>query len=61
MITEYTEKGVEFLATSMANNEPSQFKIALSEGKFDDVDAAKILELNAVADDVIKKQNIKLF
>ena len=56
MITEYTEKGVEFLATSMANNEPSQFKIALSEGKFDDVDAAKILELNAVADDVIKKQ-----
>ena len=56
LIDTYNSKGVEFLATSMANNQPSQFKIARSKGAFDDVDAAKILELEAVADDVIKKQ-----
>ena len=56
LIDTYNSKGVEFLATSMANNQPSQFKIARSKGAFDDVDAAKILELEAVSDDVIKKQ-----
>jgi len=55
-IDTYNSKGVEFLATSMANNQPSQFKIARSKGAFDDVDAAKILELEAVADNVIKQQ-----
>ena len=52
----YISKGVEFLATSMANNNPIQFKEARKKGQFNDVDAATILKLDAVATEAIKQQ-----
>ena len=56
LIKTYSSKGVEFLATSMANNNPLQFKEARKQGAFDDVDAATILKLESVASEQIKKQ-----
>ncbi len=56
LIKTYSSKGVEFLATSMANNNPLQFKEARKQGAFDDVDAATILKLEGVATEQIKKQ-----
>jgi len=56
LIEAYNEKGIEFLATSMANNNPFQFKEALKKGLFDDVSAEQQLKLNEVADVVIKEQ-----
>ena len=56
LIKTYSSKGVEFLATSMANNNPIQFKEARKQGAFDDVDAATILKLEGVATEQIKKQ-----
>ena len=56
LIKVYSEKGIEFLASSMATNNPIQFKQAREEGIFDDVDAAKILELEGVANEQIKEQ-----
>jgi hypothetical protein len=56
LIKTYSSKGIEFLATSMANNNPIQFKEARKEGAFDDVDAATILKLEGVATEQIKKQ-----
>ena len=59
LITAYNEKGVEYLASVMASNQPLQFKQAFESGTFDDVDAAKMLELDAVADKVIKEQKFQ--
>lgn len=56
LIKTYSSKGIEFLATSMANNNPIQFKEARKQGTFDDVDAATILKLEGVASEQIKKQ-----
>ncbi len=56
LIKTYSSKGVEFLATSMANNNPIQFKEQRKQGAFDDVDAATILKLEGVATEQIKKQ-----
>tara|TARA_R100000541_G_scaffold58582_1_gene70004 strand:+ start:502 stop:2262 length:1761 start_codon:yes stop_codon:yes gene_type:complete len=56
LIKTYNSKGVEFLATSMANNNPIQFKEVRKKGTFDDVDAATILKLESVATEQIKKQ-----
>lgn len=56
LIKVYSEKGIEFLAKSMATNNPIQFKEARKEGMFNDVDPAKILELEGVANEQIKEQ-----
>jgi len=56
LIKTYSSKGIEFLAISMANNNPIQFKEARKQGAFDDVDAATILKLEGVATEQIKKQ-----
>lgn len=56
LIKTYSSKGIEFLATSMATNNPIQFKEARKQGTFDDVDAVKILELEAVANKQINEQ-----
>ena len=56
LIEAYNEKGIEFLATSMASNSPIQFKQALNEGAFDLISAEQQLKLSGVADGVIKEQ-----
>jgi len=60
LIKAYSEKGSEFLATSMANNQPNNFKLSLKQGAFDDVPASELLKLNGVADQKIKEQKFNI-
>ena len=60
LIKAYSEKGSEFLATSMANNQPNNFKLSLKQGAFDDVPAGELLKLNGVADQKIKEQKFNI-
>tara|TARA_R110000737_G_scaffold342241_1_gene366885 strand:- start:664 stop:2430 length:1767 start_codon:yes stop_codon:yes gene_type:complete len=60
LIKAYNEKGAEFLATSMANNQPSNFKISLNKGVFKDVGAAELLKLDGVANEKIKEQKFNI-
>lgn len=60
ILKQYNENGITFLATNMANTQPNQFKKVREEGAFDDVSATKLLELDAVADGVIKDQKFQV-
>ena len=56
----YIQKGVEFLATSMAENQPNNFKLSLKNGSFDDVPANELLKLDAIANEKIKEQKFNI-
>tara|TARA_R110000751_G_scaffold20866_1_gene60703 strand:- start:300 stop:2069 length:1770 start_codon:yes stop_codon:yes gene_type:complete len=56
----YIQKGVEFLATSMAENQPNNFKLSLKNGSFDDVPANELLKLDAIASEQIKEQKFNI-
>ena len=60
LIKAYKQKGSEFLATSMANNQPNNFKLSLKEGVFDDVPAGELLKLDGVANEKIKEQKFNI-
>lgn len=60
LIKAYKQKGSEFLATSMANNQPNNFKLSLKEGVFDDVPANELLKLDGVANEKIKEQKFNI-
>ena len=60
LIKAYKQKGSEFLATSMANNQPNNFKLSLKNGSFDDVPANELLKLDAIANEKIKEQKFNI-
>ena len=60
LIKAYKQKGAEFLATSMATNQPNNFKAALKKGVFDDVPAGELLKLDGVASEQIKEQKFNI-
>ena len=60
LIKAYKQKGAEFLATSMATNQPNNFKAALKKGVFDDVPAGELLKLDGVANEQIKEQKFNI-
>lgn len=60
LIKGYNQKGAEFLATSMANNQPNNFKLSLKQGIFDDVPAGELLKLDGVANEKIKEQKFNI-